>query len=249
MSRARAIHRRLEAAEFDPRHVPDLVFWTRGGWSPVTLNGSNIAQWSDISGNGSHATQVTEADQPAYSATAVNGRPGAVGDATTDYLSADAVSTIASGTDKEFTLFLTTAINSLGARQSLVSFGRDASGTPLFTFEQESTNVWRSSIRDDATTAKAVTGGTVTAANFNHLIIVSGGTLTWRVNGSVAINAGDVDVGAITLDNFSIFALNRGGTIENHSDAGIAEIGAYSRALTASEITLLETYQTARSGF
>jgi hypothetical protein len=45
-----------------------------------------VSQWSDISGNNRHFTQSVEANRPAYSATAINGKPGIVYDGINDSL-------------------------------------------------------------------------------------------------------------------------------------------------------------------
>lgn len=46
------------------------------GESDFSLVGSAVATWLDRSGRGNHATQSTSTARPAYSATAVNSRPG-----------------------------------------------------------------------------------------------------------------------------------------------------------------------------
>ncbi|MFM6669133.1 MAG: hypothetical protein ACKPJO_03205 [Dolichospermum sp.] len=54
--------------------------------STIILNGSTVSQWRDKSGNGRHATQATAANQPAYQATGLNGRPTIGFDGTNDAL-------------------------------------------------------------------------------------------------------------------------------------------------------------------
>ncbi|MFM6249804.1 MAG: hypothetical protein ACKPEQ_11775 [Dolichospermum sp.] len=54
--------------------------------STIILNGSTVSQWRDKSGNERHATQATAANQPAYQATGLNGRPTLVFDGTNDSL-------------------------------------------------------------------------------------------------------------------------------------------------------------------
>lgn len=55
--------------------------------STITLNGSTVSQWADKSGNGRNAAQATAANQPAYSATVLNGKPGVTFDGVNDFLS------------------------------------------------------------------------------------------------------------------------------------------------------------------
>lgn len=52
----------------------------------VTLNGSNVSQWADKSGNGHHLVQATAAAQPAFVASALNGKPGVRADGVDDEL-------------------------------------------------------------------------------------------------------------------------------------------------------------------
>ncbi|MFM6607180.1 MAG: hypothetical protein ACKPH3_24430 [Dolichospermum sp.] len=54
--------------------------------STIILNGSTVSQWRDKSGNERHATQATAANQPAYQATGLNGRPTIGFDGTNDAL-------------------------------------------------------------------------------------------------------------------------------------------------------------------
>lgn len=62
---------------FDPRSIPGLAMWLdASAASSLTLNGSGVSQWADLSGNGRNVSQPTAVNQPTYSATAANGRPG-----------------------------------------------------------------------------------------------------------------------------------------------------------------------------
>lgn len=219
----------------------DPTMWLRAD-REITLNETTVSAWGDLSGNSNNATQGTAASQPTFTASAIGGRPGVTFDGTDDFMAADGVSTIATGEDANFTLCVVMQVTSLGTRRALCGFGQDASGTPLIDFTQDGTDVWRYSSRDDAATNVAVTGGTVTVADFIHVISRAGTTLTWRVNGTAAIDGANIDTGTITLDNFTLGALNRGGTIENRSDATFGEYVAVDRTLDAAEIAQFEAY-------
>ncbi len=53
----------------------EMILWLKGDFG-VTFDASNrVSNWKDISGSNYHATQGTTANQPTYSATAVNGKP------------------------------------------------------------------------------------------------------------------------------------------------------------------------------
>jgi hypothetical protein len=61
-----------------PSQISTALWLDAADSSTITLNGSTVSQWSDKSGNARHATQPTAANQPAYSATGFNSRPGVV---------------------------------------------------------------------------------------------------------------------------------------------------------------------------
>jgi methionine-rich copper-binding protein CopC len=54
----------------------------------ITLNGSAVSQWNDKSGNSRNFAQANGGNQPAYSATAFNGKPGVTFDGSSDFMSA-----------------------------------------------------------------------------------------------------------------------------------------------------------------
>jgi hypothetical protein len=54
--------------------------------STITLNGATVSQWADKSGNGRNAAQATATNQPTYTATAINGKPGIKFDGTNDIM-------------------------------------------------------------------------------------------------------------------------------------------------------------------
>jgi hypothetical protein len=69
---------RPSATGFNPKSIAGLSLWLDASdSSTITLNGSNVSEWRDKSGYGSpSASQSTAASQPAYTASAINGRPG-----------------------------------------------------------------------------------------------------------------------------------------------------------------------------
>lgn len=79
---------------FSPAAISGLVLWLAGNRSPITLNGSGIAQLDDYSGLGNHAVQETATNQPAYTATAIGGLPGATFDDVNDCMTISAATSI-----------------------------------------------------------------------------------------------------------------------------------------------------------
>jgi len=60
---------------WEPTDIVSCSLWLDADdASSITLSGSNVTQWSDKSGNGNHYGHATAANQPAYSASVINGR-------------------------------------------------------------------------------------------------------------------------------------------------------------------------------
>src|SRR3954464_9443177 len=62
-----------------------LKLWLKAD-AGVTLAGSAVAQWNDQSGNNANASQAVAAQQPAFIASAVNGKPALKFDGSNDFL-------------------------------------------------------------------------------------------------------------------------------------------------------------------
>jgi len=70
--------------EFTPKSIAGCVLWLDAAdASTISLNGSKVSQWDDKSDSGFDAVQATEADQPDYNATGMNGK------GTIDFVAAD----------------------------------------------------------------------------------------------------------------------------------------------------------------
>lgn len=79
-----------------------LLWWDAEDADSLTLAGSAVTAWEDKSA-GFAVAQATGASQPAYSATAVNGRPGIVFDGVADHLTnAGTPSKVAAGQAREW---------------------------------------------------------------------------------------------------------------------------------------------------
>jgi hypothetical protein len=53
-----------------------MGWWDASESSTITLNGANVSEWRDRSGLGRHVSMATEANQPAYVASSLNGKGG-----------------------------------------------------------------------------------------------------------------------------------------------------------------------------
>lgn len=67
---------RPRASGFNPKSISGLSLWLDASdASTITLNGANVSEWRDKSGGSPNASQATAASQPAYTSSAINGRP------------------------------------------------------------------------------------------------------------------------------------------------------------------------------
>lgn len=78
-----------------PAQLTTALWLDASDSSTITLNGSNVSQWNDKSGNSRHYAQGVAANQPAYSATAYNSKPGITFDGSTDVLARSTTGTSA----------------------------------------------------------------------------------------------------------------------------------------------------------
>ena len=69
-----------------PANISTALWLDAADASTITLNGGNVSQWNDKSGNARNATQATAANQPAYTASGLNGKPVLTWDGGNDVL-------------------------------------------------------------------------------------------------------------------------------------------------------------------
>lgn len=73
-------------AAWTPAQISTALWLDAADAGTITLNGSTVSQWNDKSGNGRNATQATAANQPAFGATLINGKPALSFDGTNDVI-------------------------------------------------------------------------------------------------------------------------------------------------------------------
>jgi hypothetical protein len=75
------------AAAWVPTSLSGLLgWWDSQDAASITQSGGAVSQWNDKSGNGKHVVQATGANQPAYSATGMDGSRPAISVTTTSKL-------------------------------------------------------------------------------------------------------------------------------------------------------------------
>lgn len=212
--------------------------------SYLTLDGTAITQMLDRSGQGNDTdVQGTASARPTRELNQINGLQAATFDGG-DYLSADTLSSIFSGVDKASTVILVCSSADVLVQQYVMLAGNDASVTPLNGFIYNgATPIFGTNRRDDVSTLKSATSGTVVNNTPNIFTIAnSGTTVDLLFNNDLVVNDGDIDVTNTTIDNFTIGASDRGGIVGQFFNGVFSEALIYDRALTSTEIDNINNY-------
>ncbi|MGR3218839.1 MAG: hypothetical protein ACUZ8H_03350 [Candidatus Anammoxibacter sp.] len=205
--------------------------------STITDVAGAVSQWNDISGNGNHATQGTGSAQPTTNSSTQNNKNILEFDGG-DYL-VSPLGSMFSGSDKPFTIF-TMSLNTSGAAKYIWNAGRASASEPLIglRYEADGFDVLK---RDDASVLVEKTGGSNVDGTPEILTVACAGTtISLNKNSTVVYTAQAFDVGTTTIDQFTIGALNIGGSQSNFLTGKIGEIVVYDRLLSAVEIADIE---------
>lgn len=192
--------------------------------------------------------QVAEAETGYVKTTAspevrgINGNRGIYFDGTNDYLSMDSLAAAFTGTDKDIGIFMAYRSDK-ASTVSIASFGRSSSSTPFMVWKQDANRTFAT--QDDAATAKSHGLGTSDTAVTVWGHGSNGTDAIDQING-VSSSLYDVDVGARTLDRFTIGALGRN-SYSDYFFGSIAEIIIYDASVNQTDILayLTAKYRTA----
>lgn len=236
--------------------TPGLIGWYEVRPDLITLAGSDISQINNrVSGGANPLVQAVGGAQPVYSATSWGGtRPGATFDGVADLLTANGLATSVTGTDQPFTVVLAAAIltlGSIGSIRSVWGFGRDGVDTPLHDLRLPASvsGVIGSGRRDDATSAKVKdAAATVDTNRHIYTLTFTGTKVALHVDGVIDTNldgvhatTADSDVGAVTLDTFSIGAITRIG-VSGYTHLLLGGMLVYASALNSTNRLRAEKY-------
>lgn len=211
---------------------------TRNGATSYAGTGTGIYLWGA-------RCQFATADDDYISTTAYPKHRGINGNRTlffdgADYLRADSVATLFSGSDKANTVFIACSFYSTGGAPW--AFGH--TGTGIHMIRNQALQVYR---RDDAALTKSFNTTTLTANSTAVLSTVFTGTLgTQYLNGSVIGTANtDLDVATTTLSTFGIG--HRFSTTAQDAMTGtISEVIVYNSALSTTDRQTVEAYLTSK---
>ena len=219
-----------QAVAFSPSSLSGLQFWVDfSDLSTITSSGGLVSQVADKSGNGRDISQPTSSNRPTIGASTKNGM---------DVLTFDGSDNLKSAvwTQPQPVTMFAVVRNSENSGSNRQIIGNSNSISPVF---YKSGNVWRLYSASELASS-------VSVDNSWHYLsgVVNSGSSVLRLDGT-QIAAGNT--GSNSWNNTSI-------AIGNSPDAGngfgwigdIAEIFVYSRVLSTSEITQVESYLNSR---
>ncbi len=211
----------------------DIGFNVFGGLDTVALDaygGSNdvfVVTWYDQSGNSNDATQISSGNRPKiYDATTgvitENGKPVVEFDGSSNYFSFNSLASDFTGINKPLSSFSVSKSASTSLR-TLFSFGSSSSNNSIrwYGTSPSANNKCAFQERDDNYSANVyIEGGLMSDQNLGTVITNGDNNRTIYIDGTLgANNTSDLDT--ITLDRFSIGALNRSSV--SHYFNGIAQ--------------------------
>jgi len=186
-----------------------------------------VVTWYDQSTNGRNATQATQANQPRIALTGtierIAGEPSVFFDGSNDNLRADGVASDFTGEDKPITSITVVNKTNNNTTGNYMAFGRSTNDNPFIQINLTNTATYGFNLRDDNSIAASRGGGTY-SANTTYLIYSNSSGLSVSIysNNNTITSSSAYNIGAITLDRFTIGALTRIG-LANYFGGYISE--------------------------
>ncbi len=235
-----------------------LIGWYEVRSDLLTLDTGDASQLNNrIAGGANPLVQSSAGARPTLENSAWgSGRESLLFDGATDEMNANGLAATVSGTDVAFSIIMVAQIVTLGSvvgvNRALWGFGRSTGGDISLhdlRLPDSTTNVMGTVRRDDANTAKVKNAAvTLNTSRNTYSYVFTGTRAKLRVGGVLdgnldggATSSSDVDVGAITLDRFSVGALTRSGT-SGQTHLRLGGMLVYQGALSDSETLLAERY-------
>lgn len=210
---------------FSPTSIPDLEIWfDASDVSTITHSSNSVSQWDDKSGNGRHLTQATSSKQPTTGSATINGLNVLSFDGTDDSMSCSYGGEIA----KPQTIFMVIQGQS-GVTRTVIDGLADPKRINVFmdtTYNMYAGLSLNSGVGTDGSTTHQFT-----------CIYKSDDTGDFRING---VSEATGSIGPQTGSLGMLVAESIAGA--NNYQALYAEILMYSRELSATEISNVETY-------
>lgn len=222
-------------------NASSLSLWLRPD-EGVTTDGNGITSWEDQSGNGNDATQVDDAEKPAFGNTTINGIQVATFDGSDDFLRTN-ISSLPSSSHTLFSVSEAVNTNNVGAVFGIA----DGSYTSVRTLEYDPNINTVRALQDGSQTGGVGTGGvSILASEFD------GSNVNIRVNGGTATSTG-TGINANGSFSFVGAEVQNSGTADQPVPAAqdpfngnLGEIIAYNQTLNKAQRLIVENYLAAK---
>ena len=232
---------RPRASGFNPSSIASLAVWfDANDSSTITTVSGAASQWNSKAG-GYIATQTTANNRPAYSATALSGKPGLTFDGTNDQMTSTYNANLLTdyvtyaAVVQPTSLMVTAPTGTYppvwmarGSTANGLHINGGGTGGPRWT------QSWRNTLFNSSA------GDFVAAANQVALTTINATTHTVRVNGVQGTQAGAFTAGS--GETSALFQLCQDGGTGRHFAGVVSEVLMWSRTLTSAELRSVELY-------
>lgn len=218
-----------------PDQIANLGFWHKGDAITGAADGTPLPSWLDSSGNANTLSQATQANQPTYHISQINGLPAVQSDGVDDCMTA---ASSATNNTEAWTVFVVLNGNS-GQNGHIVAEKWDGSaGTYPFSVRLGSS--YNCQYRAYGGGKNPVCDDGDSAAGWAiHAGDRGGGNLHAYVNGTLEATTADTTTGA-TVNTVPMSLFSRGTQVP--AAISLAEIIYYTRVLTATERAQVDSY-------
>lgn len=203
---------RTRPSPWTPAELGSAVvgWWDASDASTITLNGSNVAAWTSKAG-GINASQSTAANQPGYSTSARNSKPGVVAARATDFLTISSISAFPVGSAAA-TLIVVAYLAGAGSYPDFISYGAAASNQGRYVQGSvTSRNVGMSIYGTDHTTgvpwdidrivvSEFLTSSTRRQSVDGVIFNFSGGNMNTSASAGRLLKGADMPIGSVLQD-------------------------------------------------
>jgi hypothetical protein len=204
-----------------------------------------LVEQSGSGNNGAAATTKRPKLKPAGFGT---GLPGLLYEAA-QCLNANGLAAGVAGADMPYTDIVSVKLTNTAAYYAFTGAGRSSSAVPrIRNNAYSSVTAWGTNRRDDAAAGADIYGGTIDTNTHVVTFLFTGTALTVRVDGVTVVNGTALDKGTLTLDTWSMGAVDTNGGLDGAARALIGDVFHAARVLTLDEIAALEGFAAPRCG-
>ena len=227
-----------------PTDISNCQLWLKA--DSLSLNDDDdVAAWADSSGNSNDAAQGTGAKQPVYKTGILNSLPIVRFDGAAHYMQVANHANLNAATVTFFVVAKSDIVGGSYGNDGFLVNKENSSGPGTYGISLETdVNDMRAQIRLNGSEGTARTADVDSNLDTNwhtYMVIYDGDNLNVYDNGSIQTDSDGTD-GTIDVDTSTSFTIGAHPAPQRFWDGDIAEIIVYDKALSAIEITQVESY-------